>query len=459
MEETRFQEAQQAYAAGDYRSAAKGFLSAAGRGTDGNGAAYHMAGNSLLRLRRYNDAVTVFRHALRDEGYSRRGAVNANLGVAFVALGEYSEAVRAYEDALRETDYETPYKALQGMASALLERGRVEEAAAAYRKAALDTTNPEPAKALVNLGLCFMALGRPADAVDAYQAALGFDEYRGRGKALANLGQAYFTLGEYQNAVRAFEKATQVHSHGLSQAAGAAYEAALARVRELSAPRPSNEGPLTPDLPEGMPVEVAVHLSGESGSGTDAADDVELEQEAGAESSLSHETTADDASRALGFGDDQAVADFFSVSEEQLRERDLAERRARRAQTWSGRSRAVTVTVIVVVVLVCGAAVAAWFTGYGWPTQQQAVDGMLSAYGEGQPVDSFWVAVPAADVTREMAKVPVPGTYTIESVERSAQDSTVTVAVTPDEGTSLRYAVTLVREGVGWKINGVDNDW
>ena len=73
MDQSRFQEAQQAYDAGEFRNAAKCFLAAASRGPEGNGAAYHMAGNSLLHLRRYQDAVTVYGHALHDELFARRG--------------------------------------------------------------------------------------------------------------------------------------------------------------------------------------------------------------------------------------------------------------------------------------------------------------------------------------------------------------------------------------------------
>lgn len=424
MDDTRFQEAQQAYNTGDYRTAAKAFLASAGRGADGNGAAYHMAGNSLLRLRRYADAVTVFRHALRDELYNRRGAVFANLGVAFVALADYSEAVRAYESALGESDYATPYKAYQGMASALLEKGRTEEAASAYRKAALDASNPDPGKALVNLGLCFMALGRPADAVDAYQAALGFDDYQGRGKALANLGQAYFATGQYFDAVRVFERATEVHSHVLSPAAQSAYEQSRAKTRTAGRP-----------IPEVTPV-------------------LEVEQP-----TQSFEAQADVASDVLGFGDDEAIADFFSVTDEELRRRDLEDRRARRAEKAPVRGRAVGTTVTVVAIVVCLAAAAAWFAGFGLPTQQQTVSGLLSAYESGQDVDDFWVAVPASDVSKEMAKIPVPKDYSVSDVSKSSRTSTVTVIVSPESGADLKFTVTLVREGVGWKVNGIDNAW
>jgi hypothetical protein len=35
----------------------------------------------------------------------------------------------------------------------------------------------------------------------------------------------------------------------------------------------------------------------------------------------------------------------------------------------------------------------------------------------------------------------------------------VTVTVNLEKGTPLHYRISLGREGVGWKVVGVDNDW
>lgn len=480
MDSARFQEAQKAYEAGDFRAAAKGFLASAGRGAEGNGAAYHMAGNSLMRLRRYQDAVTVYGHALRDQIYDRRGAIYANLGSAQVSLGDYVEAVRSYEAALNESDYATPYKAYQGMAGALLERGHIEDAAIAYRKAALDPGNPDPGKALVNLGLCFMALKRPSDAVEAYRAALGFDDYKGRGKALANLGQAYVALGEYDEASRAFEKATQLHNHKLSPAASAAWEVAQ---NHLTPPAPEHEvvdGWQTGEIPQ-----VALPQDGSSAewatsdfaaAATPVAEtpaatigdvhalfDAEAEivpvsagLPASATSGLPPE--ADHAATALGFGDEAAVADFFSVTDEELKVRDREERRRRRAENPGGALRGILVTLGIVVVVLGGLA-ALYYFGFGWPTQQQSVVGMLEAHGSGGSVDKYWVSAPNKDIAKEMAKIPPQQAFTIDGVSAKPATSTVAITVTPKNGAPLHYIVTLQRQGVGWYVSGVDNDW
>ncbi len=436
MDQNRFQEAQAAYDAGDFRSAAKQFLASAGRGAEGNGAAYHMAGNSLCRLRRFQDAVTVYGHALRDPLYERRGAVQANLGAAYVALGEYAQAATAYEAALSEPDYTTHYKALQGLAGALLERGKVEEAAVNYRKAALDAANPDPGRALVNLGLCFMSLGRPADAVEAYKAALGFEDYKGRGKALSNLGQAYTVLGEYGDAVRAFEKATQMHGYRLSAAAAAAYETARAN----QAPdRAVVDGWETGELPV-----VGVF---------DARDPLE------AASGDSELPDAESAAQSLGFGDDAAVSDFFSMTEDQMLVRDREARRAARREGQAGAGVKALIFVSVAALLIGALIGGGYALGFGWPTQKAMVAGMLEAHGTGGPIEEYWVAAGSADVAREMAKVPPLQTFTIDDVQRATTSSVVLVTVTPKSGAPLHYRVTLAREGVGWKVTGIENDW
>ena len=457
MDQTRFQEAQQAYDAGDYRTSAKGFLASAGRGAEGNGAAYHMAGNSLIRLRRHQDAVTVYGHALRDVLYEKRGSVCANLGAAYVALGDYAAAAQSYESALVEPDYATPYKAYQGLAGALLERGKIEDAAVAYRKAALDPSNPDPGKALVNLGLCFMGLGRPADSVEAYKAALGFDQYQGRGKALANLGQAYTVLEDFDEAVRAFEKATQLHGHKLSAAASAAYAIAAEQVRprnetvdgwetgELGAVIPQTAAE---DIPDWDTTEMAA-LTSESLSREAASVPAPADLPVDAESATAE----------LQFGDDESVADFFSVTEDQMKVRDRETRRAQRESHGSGDRWKLVIGVLVAVAVVAALLAAAYFAGMGWPTQKQSVAGMLSAHGSGASVDGYWVAVPGKDVAKEMAKIPPLKTYAIDAVSAGAGSSKASITVTPKNGAPLHYAVSLAREGVGWKVNGVENDW
>ena len=455
MDDARFAEARQAYDAGDFRNAAKLFVAAAEDVTDGNGAAFHLAGNSLMRLRRYNDAVAAYQRALSDPVYDKRGSALVNLAQAQSAIGEYADAVASYEAALADPGYRTPYKALQGLAGALLEMGRVEDAASAYRRAALDEQNPDPGKALVNLGLCFMALGRPADAAEAYKAALGFDDYEGRGKALANLGQAQHAIGRNADAIRSFEKAVNLHGHVLSSAALRDYEAARAAVT----PKPRTvEGWSTGETP---PVVIA---EGETlGWDTGELEALEgVQPGAGADASASA-TPIDFDTLGPGAGvvDDEAeVAAFLQRTDADMREQDRRVRHDARTARRESRSPWKILGGLALLVLVIVVPLALlYYAGYGWPTQSGTVDGLLDAYAAGRAVDDYWIAVPDKDLAKEMAKIPAIDSFTIDSIERSSDVSTVTVTVTPQTGAPLHYGISLAREGAGWKVTGVENDW
>lgn len=464
MDQIKFQEGQLAYDSGDFRAATKLFLASADRGVAGNGAAYHMAANSLMRLRRFPDAATVYGHALRDDTYDRRGALFVNLGQAQCAMGEYAQASESFESALAEPGYSTPHKAWRGLADSLMERGKVEEAAIAYRKAAIDPDNPDPGKALVNLGLCFMGLGRPADAAEAYRAALGVEHYKGRGKALSNLGMAYFQAGEHAEAVRAFEKATQLHAYRLPSAAQQCYDSALVQVRPT---KETVDGWETGEAPTLSEIEAVADgwATGElAGLGDDPGPAVislpTAEMTPGVAESQVLLPDADVVAEELGFGDAEAVTSFFSRTETEMRERDREQRRAQRAVDRTGawylrRVGAVGLIAVVVIAVLGGA----FWMGYGWPMQSATVEGLLEAYRRGEETTRYWVAVPDKDIDKEMAKVPPVREFEVSGVEQGAWTSAVSVTITPEKGAPLLYKVTLAREGVGWKITGIDNDW
>jgi hypothetical protein len=83
----------------------------------------------------------------------------------------------------------------------------------------------------------------------------------------------------------------------------------------------------------------------------------------------------------------------------------------------------------------------------------------MGAYQAGSGVEQYWVAAPARDIRKEMAKIPPIKEYTIDNVASGATTSVVSITVTPKTGAALHYNITLSREGVGWKVIGVDNDW
>lgn len=413
MDDARYAEAERAYAAKDYRVAARGFLSVAQSAVPNSGYGYHMGGNALMKLRRYGDAVTVYQHALGDHAYCKRGTLRANLGAAYAAIGSYAEAVEEYLKALDDPTYNARYKAQQGLGGAYYDMGSTEEAAKAYRQAALDDDNPDPGRALNNLGLCFMAMGRPGDAVETYRAALECEGFKGKGRASANLGIAYAALGMGDKAVQAFETAMDAYGHELSSSAAAAYKRAKEVAEGAGPAREVVEGWATGEMPA---------VTGEDAEG---------------ESS------------------------FFTLTEQEMREQDRkarkAEREVRRSEkgVWSSVLGGVAAALLLV-----GGLGGAWGFGLGYPSQSATVRGLMKSYGAGKDVASFWVAVPAGDIGKEMAVLPPSyRDYRIDAIERNALTSRAKVTLTLEKGAPLHYAITLSREGVGWKVSGIQNDW
>lgn len=431
MDEARLAAGKAAFVAGDWKTAARDYLAAVhGLEPPGTGRAYHQAGNALMKLGRYEDAATVYGHSIRDVDYDRRAVVFANLGAALAAAGRLEDAVPAYEAALADPSYPSPYKAMQGKASALYDLGRYEDAALAYRQAAWADGNPDPGKALNNLGLCFMALGKPEEAVEPYRAALGTEGYASKGKAAANLGLAYAQMGFHDEAVSEFEAARDIYAHPLNGAALAAYEASLAALR----PRDRKD-----DAPA---------------SGAQEAQAEVVERPAGDWGEQDH--TGEEPAETV---DDDTK--FFTITEEEMR---AAERDARRAERGAKRTRGsvlARVGIVVAALLVVGGGIAALvYFGFGFPTQEQTVGSMLDAYRNGKAYADYWVAVPQTDVKQEMRQLPARFvSFRVDGVDRSALKSTARVTIKLSSGSNLAYDVLLVREGVGWKVNGIRNAW
>jgi hypothetical protein len=113
---------------------------------------------------------------------------------------------------------------------------------------------------------------------------------------------------------------------------------------------------------------------------------------------------------------------------------------------------------VFVIALVAGAFAGAFYLGYGYPTQEQTVTSLLDSYRTGASYTAYWVAVPPTDVKQAMRALPAKfASFHIDGVDRAAAKSTVLVVVSLDSGSTLSYKVQLAREGVGWKVVGIQN--
>ena len=455
MDQERFERGKSAYAEGDWRTAAQAMLSAVEPDAEKQGEAYRLAGNALVKLGRHADATTVYLHALEDPTLRDRAGLLTNLGVALTATDRSDEALGRFEEALAVPNNRCRYKALQCIARIRNSRKDFEGAAAAYREAVLDDANPDPGRALNNMGLAYMNLGRPLDAIAAYKAALDMSGYAGKGKAASNLGLAYSVVGRHEKCVVAFERAVDEFGHELSQGARIARADALHELTKLDA---GEQTPASAEDRSTSPNTAGNRTEPLSLDPNDVGIDApvlgaELDEESLADVRLSMDED--------GVPVDLTETRFFDLTDDDMRTIDRAARKADRAGRRTGRVLAGRIIITVAVVLVLAAGLfTLLYLGFGWPTQEATVSGMFDAYAKGESVKTVWIAAPATDVARLMASVPPDfRSYTIDSVERSATSSNALVTVTLERGAPLHYEVQLSREGVGWKVSGLKNDW
>ncbi len=449
MDNAEFSTAQAAYDAGDYAKALPGFSAYLSQTTETlapgeRGRINHLAGNCLVKLRRYQEAAASYEAALADPDYDRVGAVNANLGMALCASRCYGESLPYFEAALADTSYAAKYKAHSGMGTALLKLDRTSDAGIAYRRAALDEENPDPAKALVNLGVCFMALNRPHDAVESYRAALDLDATSSsRNKTLANLGQAYVATGRMAEAIEAFETVVADGDYRLSESAAVDYATARGEISPIVLDAVAGEGdagtastrqfsPLeqADDDPIAYPSAANPYAQAFSGTtGLSVTSDVPKQ----AESLI---PSADDTG-------------FFTLTEAQMAEMDRTEKRQKRQLHHVGLKLLITALVVLVLLVVAG--IFAYTQGYGFPAQETVA---LEVLGAGSTDASrYWASgVDADTISRSMGAVEPGSTYSVESVSRALGTSEVAVAATLPEGGTVHYTIQMVRDKLSWKV-------
>lgn len=448
MNNVLFQQARAAYNAKDYVSALEGFTQCLQGANEGDslaagelGLLYHQIGNCLMKLHDYDEAIHAYTQATTDNDYDGIGAVNCNLGNSYAALHDYEDAVKHFEVAVSDNKYGTPYKAYSGMGKAYLKLGKSAEAGSAFRSAALDEANPNPAQALLNLGICFMALNRPQDAVASYESALQFHmSPETRNKLYANLGQAYTSTGQMQKAVDAFEMALADKTYFLNDAASVDYQRAVGAVAQ------------------GTQVLQPVGDGGQSGvigdmSGLDVPADGtpvyhETDQEAAAQNPYYYADS-------YNVPDNYQSSDdrFFNASEEEIERWSKGVAKQDRKRRNVGLK--ILVTIIVIVVLLAAAGVFAYSQGYGYPTQQSVAE-QLFADKDAAAGNLFASNLSSDQISSMIDPVVSDASATVNGVDRSMSDSTVYVTAATDQGGNVQYKISMVRDGIGWKISNIE---
>lgn len=437
MNNDLFQQARSAYVEKDYETALADFTdclkdASAGLAPGEIGLLYHQIGNCLVKLHDPNEAVHAYSQALQDSAYDALGSVAYNLGTVYASQLDYEDAIPFFTEALEDPKYKTAYKAYMGLGNAYLKLGKSAEAGASFRSAALDEANPDPTKALLNLGVCFMALNRPMDAIASYESALQFDMPSAtRNKMFANMGQAYVAAGKMSKAVKAFESALADQTYVFNDAANVDYQRAIQAVASGIAEEEPKQEPETKDL------------SGLDVSGSAIPFDVQDDRETIAEAGTMVLSSSDINEQVDAYGN-PLDTNFFDANDVRLQDWS-------KSATKKKRRKGATIAIIIVVILalLAGGAVYTITQGFGVPSKQEVVSELFS-----DPTNDDVYAVEADGTRRSrIADMIAPGSsVTVLGETNDLTTAKVYVDATTPEGGTVPYEISLVRDGLGWKV-------
>jgi superkiller protein 3 len=158
-------------------------------------------GKALLSMRRTDEALEVFRHAIEESQVKPEYRVNE--GRALAALDRLDEALKSFDTAL-SLDHHN-YSALKYRGSALLKMNRADEAMASYEKALQEEKGEKDI--FKNMGRACELLSRTREAIGYYQQALREDS-TDTGIWL-RIGELHASLGEHREAVDGYDRALQ----------------------------------------------------------------------------------------------------------------------------------------------------------------------------------------------------------------------------------------------------------
>ena len=420
MNQQAFEAGRDAYRQGDLVSAVR-WLEQAKMPGEVSGRIDHLLGNCLMKLGNFDQAAIAYGDALKDPSYGHSGALATNRGRALLAANKPQEAVASLVMATKDTEYATPYKAFVALGNAYSQIGDYREAGVAYRNAAIDENNPDPSGALRSLGGCFMKMGRAVDAVEAYRTALDFSTpLESQNAIYEDLGIAYAAANRWSEAVDSFGHATEDGTHTLSPDGSAALAAAKAAMSSSSVGSTGSTD--------------AFLLAAGYASGADPLDPLGKSGE---------------------FIPSPEDTGFFDISEQEMAQIDMDNRSIKRKHGHSGLRG--FLIFLLFVLLLAGAAAYAYYSGYGWPLQEAVVEDLFTTNASGGDISKLLSdSISEEDALDIQAVLPGGATgVTVAGVDRTMTESSVLVTATLSAGGEQSYRVSLVRDGLGWKVDGV----
>ena len=382
------------------------------------GLLYHQIGNCLVKLKDPNEAIHAYSQALVDTSYDASGSVSYNLGMVYASQGDFEDAITNFKAVTEDSRYATPYKAYVALGNSLLKLGKSAEAGAAFRAAALD---------------------EPMDAIASYESALQFDmKPETRNKIFANMGQAYVADGKMEKAVRAFESALADKTYVFNDAANVDYQRAVAAVAA------GNTGEVEAVTPEEL-ASTSTHndLSGLDVQGdgvpigSSRLDPSEMGTMQLSETSIMREIAAAE----------QAGSQYFQEAEQDFQDWGQPLKKKRRH-----RGLKAFLIILILIIIVAGGGAFAYTQGYGMPSQQDQVNAL---FADPQNADVYAASVDESKKARIADTVTQGGQVTINGTTNNLGTAEVYATATTSQGGEVPYQISMVRDGLGWKVSSV----
>ena len=115
------------------------------------------------------------------------------------------------------------------------------------------------------------------------------------------------------------------------------------------------------------------------------------------------------------------------------------------------------VKALLVAIFTATAPSYAYYSGYGWPLQESVVEDLFTTNASGGDISGLLSdSLSEEDKMRIQAALPSGATgVTVEGVDRSMTESKALVTATLSAGGEQSYQVSLVRDGIGWKVSNV----
>ena len=273
----------------------------------------------------------------------------------------------------------------------------------------------------------------------SYESALQFDmQPATRNKLQASLGQAYVACGQMEKAVHAFEEAIADKTYYLSDSASVDYQRAVGAVAQGTSEQ--NQATQVLQLADMSGLDEGAYEGGDVSEafyydeGTYEADPASFPGYVGAYENVDNDR-------------------FFTATDAELEQwsRGLAKQDRKRRNV----GLKILLFFVIVIVLAAAAGVFAYTQGYGYPTVQTVTQELFSD-PSGAADKVFSADVDKDAIPAMLDPVVTDSNVTIDGVSRSMTESTVYATAKTEEGGSVQYRISMVRDGITWKVSNVE---